>query len=73
MFSLETLSNPRFNRSLLVATLATVLSAELGMLQRFLDTVGLTARQWMWALLGAVVVLAVDEIRKVVERMLERR
>ncbi len=73
VFSIETLSNPRFNRSLIVATLATILSAELGMLQRFLDTVGLTARQWMWALLGAVVVLAVDEIRKVVERMLERR
>lgn len=73
VFSVETLSNPRFNRSLLVATVATVLSAELGMLQRFLDTVGLTARQWMWALLGAAVVLAVDELRKVVERMLEQR
>ena len=30
-------------------------------------TVGLTAKQWMWAILGAVLVMVVDEIRKAVE------
>ncbi len=67
LFRSDPFSNPRLNRSLLATLIATLLVTELGFLQRWMLTVPLTAKQWMWAALGAVVVLAVDEIRKLIE------
>ena len=60
-------------RSVLFTAALTVLVTELGFLQRWLLTTELDARQWGICLLAAAVVLAVDEIRKAVERFRTRR
>jgi Ca2+-transporting ATPase len=70
-FTSHPFANPRFNRSVLVAIGATLLATELGFLQNWMLTVPLTAKQWMWALLGALIVFGVDEVRKLIERRMD--
>jgi Ca2+-transporting ATPase len=73
IFRTDLLQNPRMLRAVLFTAGLTVLVTELGFLQRWLLTTELDARQWGICLLAAAVVLAVDEIRKAVERVRSRR
>jgi Ca2+-transporting ATPase len=65
--------NPRLLRSLAITAVLTILSTELGFLQRWLLTESLTARQWGACLLAVVIVVVVDEVRKGVERRTAHR
>ena len=68
VFGSDPFDNPRLTRSLIVTTVVTVASTELGFLQRWLLTESLSARQWAYCLLGTAAVVAVYEVRKAVER-----
>jgi Ca2+-transporting ATPase len=65
-FSEETLAD----RTLMMGTgagiLITFLASELGMLQRFLGTVGLTFDQWVICIVTGFSILLFSEIRKIV-------
>jgi Ca2+-transporting ATPase len=61
-------TNRHFIRSMGVVALLTVLVTELGFLQRWIGTESLNAEEWAICIVGALVVLAVDEIRKAIER-----
>ena len=68
MFASDPFDNSRLVRSLLMTGVVTILATELSFLQQWLLTTSLDARQWGACLLGALVVVAVDELRKAVER-----
>ncbi len=68
VFGSDPFDNPRLTRSLIVTTVVTVASTELGFLQRWLLTESLSARQWAYCLVGTAAVVGVDEVRKAVER-----
>ena len=51
-----------------IALIATVLSTELNVLNRVLDTTSLTGGQWLVGLLLALALVAVEEITKAVLR-----
>ena len=61
-------TNRHFIRSMGVVALLTVLVTELRFLQKWIGTEPLNAEQWAICIVGAVIVLAVDEIRKAIER-----
>jgi Ca2+-transporting ATPase len=61
-------TNRHFIRSMGVVALLTVLVTELGFLQRWIGTESLNAEEWAICIVGALIVLAVDEIRKAIER-----
>ncbi|MET7418890.1 HAD-IC family P-type ATPase [Dactylosporangium sp. NPDC005555] len=68
VFDLDTLDDHRFVVTSGLSVLVIVLSTELGVLQRLLDTTGLGLGQWLVCALTAVPVVALTEIRKAVLR-----
>jgi Ca2+-transporting ATPase len=64
VFSEETLSDRKLLVGIGVGVLLTFMASELGLLQRFLGTVSLTAEQWFVCLLVGLTPLVVSEIRK---------
>ncbi len=68
VFGSDPFDNTRLLRSLIVTAVVTVLATEMSFLQQWLLTTPLTARQWGICLLGAAIVVAVDEARKLAER-----
>ena len=68
VFGSDPFDNTRLLRSLIVTGVVTVLATELSFLQQWLLTTPLSARQWGICLVGAAVVIAVDEGRKLAER-----
>jgi Ca2+-transporting ATPase len=68
IFARYTIENRRFVQLIGVALVLTFLATELSFLQRILDTVSLTSRQWGVCLLGPVVFVAVAELAKMVDR-----
>jgi Ca2+-transporting ATPase len=63
-FSIETLRNSTLMKAVGGALLVTVLATELGFLNRLLDTVSLTADQWLVCLVVSLAVVVVAEVRK---------
>jgi Ca2+-transporting ATPase len=63
-FSIETLRNSTLMKAVGGALVVTVLATELGFLNRLLDTVSLTADQWLVCLVASLAVVVVAEIRK---------
>ena len=72
IFARYTIENRRFVQLIGVALVLTFLATELSFLQRILDTVSLTSRQWGVCLLGPIVFVAVAELAKLFDRRAER-
>jgi Ca2+-transporting ATPase len=68
IFSRYTIANRRFVQLIGAALVLTFLVTELSPLQRIFDTVSLTSAQWSICLLGPLVLLAVAELAKLVDR-----
>jgi Ca2+-transporting ATPase len=68
IFSRYTIANRRFVQLIGAALVLTFLVTELSPLQRIFDTVSLTSSQWAICLLGPIVLLAVAELAKLVDR-----
>jgi len=68
IFARYTIANRRFVQLIGVTLVLTFLATELSFLQRILDTVSLTSRQWGVCLLGPIVFLAGAELAKVIDR-----
>jgi Ca2+-transporting ATPase len=64
IFSSELLDNPTLLKGAGLALLATILAAELNLLNRILDTVNLNLDQWAICLVVALLVIVVAEIKK---------
>ena len=64
VFSLDTFNDRTFVVASLLSAVSIVLASELGFLQRVLDTVELTGRQWLICICAGLAVLVVSEIRK---------
>jgi Ca2+-transporting ATPase len=73
IFARYTIANRRFVQLIGVTLLLTFLATELSFLQRILDTVSLSSRQWGVCLLGPIVFVAVAELAKVLDRRAEAR
>jgi Ca2+-transporting ATPase len=71
VFSLDTLSDRRLLQMSAISLVVIVLSTELRILQRILDSVPLTGEQWLVCLLGSATVLVASEIQKFVLRRRE--
>jgi Ca2+-transporting ATPase len=67
MFSATTLGNPVLLKAAGLALVATVVTSELGLLNRILDTVNLTTDQWLIALVLSLVVIVVAEVKKLLK------
>src|SRR5690349_5600294 len=67
MFSATTLGNPVLLKAAGLALVATVITSELGLLNRILDTVNLTTDQWLIALVLSLVVIVVAEVKKLLK------
>ena len=64
--SMNTFVNRRFTYLTILVIALTVLSTELGILQRILDTVSMTRDQWGISLLATGILLAVYEVAKLI-------
>ncbi|HKP10359.1 MAG TPA: cation transporting ATPase C-terminal domain-containing protein, partial [Gaiella sp.] len=73
IFARYTIANRRFVQLIGVTLVLTFLATELSFLQRILDTVALTSRQWGVCLLGPIVFVAVAELAKIFDRRAETR
>ena len=73
IFARYTIANRRFVQLIGVTLVLTFLATELSFLQRILDTVSLTSRQWGVCLLGPIVFVAVAELAKLFDRRAEPR
>ena len=71
VFSLDTLSDRRLLQVSALSLVVIVLSTELRILQRILDSVPLTGQQWLVCILGSATVLVASEIQKFVLRRKE--
>ena len=71
VFSLDTLSDRRLLQMSAISLVVIVLSTELRILQRILDSVPLTGQQWLVCLLASATVLVASEIQKFVLRRKE--
>ena len=71
VFALDTLSDRRLLQMSAISLVVIVLSTELRILQRILDSVPLTGKQWLVCLIGSATVLAASEIQKFVLRRRE--
>jgi Ca2+-transporting ATPase len=67
IFSSETLENPTLLKAAGIAFVFTVVTSELGILNRILETVNLTAEQWAICLLVSLVMIVVPEIKKLLK------
>jgi len=68
VFSLDSVSDRTFLFSSLLSVVAIVLATSLGFLQRILDTVELSGRQWLLCIAGGLAVVVVSEVWKLVAR-----
>ncbi|QDP98245.1 cation-transporting P-type ATPase [Microlunatus elymi] len=68
VFNRATIANGRFNLLVLTAAGLTLLATGLGILNRILDTVQLSGRQWVVCLLAVVGYLVLSEIGKILVR-----
>jgi Ca2+-transporting ATPase len=64
VFTLDTFTDRRLLQMSAISLAVIVLSTELRILQRILDSVPLTGEQWLVCLLGSATVLVASEIRK---------
>ncbi len=64
MFSSELMDNPMLLKTTGLSILTIILAAELGPLQRVLDTVGLTWEQWALCIVVATSIIVVSEVKK---------
>ena len=71
VFSLDTLSDRRLLQVSALSLVVIVLSTELRILHRILDSVPLTGQQWLVCILGSATVLVASEIQKFVLRRRE--
>jgi Ca2+-transporting ATPase len=71
VFSLDTFSDRRLLQMSAISLVVIVLSTELRILQRILDTLPLTGRQWLVCILASATVLVASEIQKLVLRRRE--
>jgi P-type Ca2+ transporter type 2C len=71
VFSLDTFADRRLLQMSAISVVVIVLSTELRILQRILDTVPLTGRQWLVCILASATVLVAAEIQKLVLRRRE--
>jgi P-type Ca2+ transporter type 2C len=71
VFSLDTFSDRRLLQMSAISVAVIVLSTELRILQRILDSVPLTGEQWLVCILGSATVLVASEIQKLVLRRRE--
>ena len=71
VFSLDTYSDRRLLQMSAISVAVIVLSTELRILQRILDSVPLTGEQWLVCILGSATVLVASEIQKLVLRRRE--
>ncbi len=71
VFSLDALSDRRLLQMSAISLVVIVLSTELRILQRILDSVPLTGQQWLVCLIGSATVLVASEIQKFVLRRRE--
>jgi hypothetical protein len=67
LFSATTLANPTLLKASGLALVATVVTSELGLLNRILDTVNLTTDQWVVAFVVSLIVIAVAEVKKLLK------
>ncbi len=67
IFSSELLENPTLLKTTALSILTIILATELGILQRLLDTVSLTADQWVHLLLVALSIVVVAEVKKLLK------
>ena len=67
MFSAKTLGNPVLLKTAGLALVATVITSELGLLNRILDTVNLTTDQWLIAFVVSLAVIVVAEVKKLLK------
>jgi len=68
VFSLDVLRDRKFLMFSGMSVLAILLGAQLGVLNRILDTVPLTLRQWLICIVSGFAAVAVTEIRKLILR-----
>jgi Ca2+-transporting ATPase len=71
VFAHYTIENARFLQMIGAAVVLTFLVTALGALQRIFGTTALTSRQWGICLLGPIVLLALLELGKLIERRLD--
>jgi Ca2+-transporting ATPase len=64
LFSMDLRANPTMLKGVGLAILATIAAVELNILNRLLDTVGLTTEQWIICVVVSLAVLAVGEVVK---------
>jgi P-type Ca2+ transporter type 2C len=68
IFSLDTFADKRFRMATGLSVAAIVLTSELGILQRILDTVSLTGEQWLVCILAPFTIVVASEIQKFIKR-----
>lgn len=68
VFRRDAWDNPTLIKAMGATAAAAVLVTEIGFLQRWFDTVPLSAGEWAVCIAGALIVLAVDEVRKAIGR-----
>ena len=64
LFAADLLSNGTLVKAAIASLVVIVLTTELGILQRILDTVSLTFNQWLICIVASLVILVVTEVRK---------
>jgi Ca2+-transporting ATPase len=64
VFAADIMSNKVLVKTIIASLIVIVLSTELGILQRILDTVSLTLDQWLLCIGVSLVILVVAEVRK---------
>jgi P-type Ca2+ transporter type 2C len=69
IFSLDVFQDKRLLQMAGLSAAAIVLATELRILQRILDTVSLSGRQWLICILAAGTILVASELQKLVRRM----
>jgi Ca2+-transporting ATPase len=68
VFRRDAWDNPTLTKAMGATAVAAVLVTEVGFLQRWFDTMSLSAGEWAICIVGALLVLAVDETRKAIGR-----
>jgi len=67
MFSATTLANPTLLKMVAISAVAVVLTSELRILNRVLDTVSLTLDQWLVCIAVSLAIVVVAEVKKLLK------
>ena len=67
LFSSDILENPTLLKAAGVALVFTVLATELRLMNQILDTVNLTASQWLTCVVLSLVIVVVAEVKKLLK------